>query len=183
MANTSLPAKLTDLQQHMLSMVDHMLKQYGQPGSTSIFSPARRHGKSLAMKAITTNAVAGLNPTMITVDEWTSVFNEPVSASELTSVLIPEFKAVGPEVTLDDPKWPGSRIEIWRKETEKRDPRHPNPKAGRIVRYEIRGEHAEGERELHSLDVARRRAQMLHERAIKRIQRQMQAANPMFGRF
>jgi hypothetical protein len=178
MTQSSLPA-LTSYQKQMLGVIDRMIGQYGANPSV-IYSPARRWGKSLASKMVTSNAIAGANPAMIIMDEFADEW-KPLSVNELRPK--PKLEALGPEVVLDDPKWPGSRIEVWRKETDKRDPRNPNPKAGRIVSYEIRGEHAENERQLHTLDQARARAQMLHERAIKRVRRQMQTDNPMFGRF
>ncbi|QIG69175.1 hypothetical protein EVB78_141 [Rhizobium phage RHph_N1_15] len=159
MANTSLPA-LTSYQKDLLAMIDPMIAAYGKQ---RFAIPGRRGGKTAAAEEI--HHIIGQTITRIWVDD------------------IERAAALKPEVVLDDPKWPAARVEIWRKEIEKRDPRNPNPKAGRIVSFELRGKCVTGQREFSSLDAAQMQAKMLHNRAILRSLREMQAANPMFGRF
>ncbi|QIG75717.1 hypothetical protein EVC20_146 [Rhizobium phage RHph_Y2_17_1] len=159
MANTSLPA-LTSYQKDLLAMIDPMIASYGRQ---KFAIPGRRGGKSVAAEEI--HRIIGHTITRIWVDD------------------IERASALKPEVVLDDPKWPDSRVEVWRKEIEKSSPRNPNPKAGRIVSFELRGKCVTGRREFSSLDEARLQAQMLHDRDVIRSLREMQAANPMFGRF
>jgi hypothetical protein len=171
----------------MLRNVDTMMDRF-KDSRLSMFSlGGRRQGKSMAMKMpVTTSAIAGNEITSVIFDEMADAYaNAAITIDSFTSALTygePFLDALGPEVVIDDPKWPGSRVEIWRKETEKRDPRHPNPKAGRITRYEIKGDTAMVET-VDGYEFARQRAQHLHDDLVLKIKRQRQKENPLFGRF
>ncbi|TDW20474.1 hypothetical protein EV128_125104 [Rhizobium azibense] len=169
---TALP-ELTDYQKQMLASIQPMINAYRS--RKGVLSSSQRRGKSAYTNTVTSQA-RGKEITQIWVDEY-----DYVVADELKSVLSPKVRPDLEEV-IDDPKWPGSRIEIWRKETDRRDPRNPNPKAGRIIKYEIRGEFCIRE-EIQGLMFAKQRAQHLHEIAVKKVQDMMRAANPLFGRF
>lgn len=136
---------------------------------------ARRHGKTQAMQreAVTTT-LAGNEASVITVDEvvrwteWTKLLNEPV---------------LGPEASFDDKRWPGCRIEVWCSKIDKRDPRNPNPKAGPVKRYEVRGESLGLIETFTDLTKAKALAKATHERLVKEAQREAFGGNPLFGRF
>jgi hypothetical protein len=178
---------LQPYQIEMLRNVDTMMDRF-KDSRLSMFSlGGRRQGKSMAMKMpVTTSTIAGNEITSIIFDEMADAYtNAAITIDSLTKAFSrgePVLGALGPEVVLDDPKWPGSRVEIWRKETDKRDPRHPNPKAGRITRYEIKGDIAMAET-VDGYEFARQRAQHLHDDLVLEIKRQRQKENPLFGRF
>jgi hypothetical protein len=176
---------LQPYQIEMLRSVDTMMDRF-KDSRLSMFSlGGRRQGKSMAMKMpVTTSAIAGNEITSVIFDEMADAY-AAITIDSLTKTFSwgePALGALGPEVVLDDPKWPGSRVEIWRKEIDKRDPRNPNTKAGRITRYEIKGD-IEMVETVDGYEFARKRAQHLHDDLILEIKRQRQKENPLFGRF
>jgi hypothetical protein len=178
---------LLPYQVEMLKSVDVMMDRFKRSGLSAFNHGGRRHGKSAFMKMATTNStIAGNEITSITFDEMADAYAEAaISIDSLTKAFSwgePGLGALEPEVVIDDPRWPGSRVEVWRKETDKRDPRHPNPKAGRITRYEIKGD-IEMVETVDGYEFARQRAQHLHDDLVLKIKRQRQKENPLFGRF
>ncbi len=163
---------LRDYQKVALGSIEDMMDAY-----VSIRRQRNTVSRSATASAMTVDSVRhqladiietvqlqGLNPSIMWVDEA-------------------GYSLPAPEVVFDDKNWPDARIEVWRKDIDKRDPRHPNPHAGRIIAYEIRGE-SMLQPEIHQgLHLAKMRARVLHEAAIKAAQAKMRAANPNFGRF
>ncbi|OCP21964.1 MULTISPECIES: hypothetical protein [unclassified Ensifer] len=161
---------LNNFQKQMLSSVDAYISKFGHLH----YSLPRRHGKSRSAQITTANAtlrgVSAENSIQILLDDlgW--------------SPPVPRKPALGPEHVFDNPQWPGSRIEVWRLDKTKRDPRHPNPAAGTITQYEIRDENGKLET-VSGLNLAVARAEHLHELAIAEAQEKMRQLNPNFGRF
>ncbi|WP_276122655.1 hypothetical protein [Pararhizobium qamdonense] len=164
-----------------LSQIQPMMNRYADERLVTYQMPARRHGKSQA-PPVTRSTLAGTKPTIAILDEMSRVMNSTkLSIDEFSRVLAP-ISVLGPELVYKDSKWPGSRVEVWLVEVDKRDPRNPNPQAGKTARYEVRGERAVVET-FRSLEEADRRAQGLHQIAVRQVQQEMRQANPNFGRF
>lgn len=174
-----------------LGRVQSMMDQYASLRSVSF---GNRKGKSVSTQMVT-NAVAGVKSSSAILDEisqLTKAMSSLGRSMSISQVVIDEFNGwvrpksadpLGREIVIDDPKWPGSRVEIWRKEMDKRHPRNPNPRAGAIVRYELKGEMLGIAEEFSSLEAARERATELHRRTVEKAKHQMRAINPNFGRF
>ncbi|MBX4911464.1 hypothetical protein HJA82_29560 [Rhizobium bangladeshense] len=168
---------LTAFQQSMLNSIDAMISTFGEDGFRTrlAMNPYyRQAGKSQTLRNYT--GLTGATTSQIGTDELKVIGWNDLSFSQ-------EIDVLGPEVVLDDPKWPGSRVEVWRKEIDKRDPRNPNPKAGRIVRYEVKGDMMGMAEEFSRLEDAEKRAKELHARAVRKAVAAARADNPNFGRF
>lgn len=188
-----------------LNKVDEMLEEY-RPIRQILSTPSMRRGKSMSAALASaipmrkelntvTSQVAAANgmqkaDVLKAMAQAIQTMNSAVVGKEALTYWLDEYDPLsqskkltsGPAATFDDPKFEGSRVEVWRVELSGRDPRNPNPQAGSIVTYEVRCEQRVTER-VSGLESAKTRASELHKELIEEITANFLERNPRFGLF
>lgn len=122
-----------------------------------------------------------------------SALREQIQGLSIDWTIADGFKApVKPKdlVVYSHPDYPEAEVTVRSQFREAKDPRHPNPSAGRQTIYIVCAEGKRLATDFHALEPAKMRASDLHDHLIKKIQKkaadalaERQRKTPNFGRF
>jgi hypothetical protein len=116
---------------------------------------------------------------MVVVDEY-----ENFAGIRLVGEKIRVSPSLGPELVLEDPRFPAARVEVWAGHCQKNDPQHPNPDMGPIRSYGVFVPEAEKwSRHIFNWAIAEAKAKSMHKAIVKRLLAEQVANQPTFGMF
>ncbi|SCW95425.1 hypothetical protein [Ancylobacter rudongensis] len=141
--------------------------------------PMRLWGKSVAPL---TQSIAGIDTAFRSADSALRGMSAQLVLEDELAGYRPR-RSISPAASFSDPHLAGTKVELFLEEMGKRDPRHPNPKAGpiQIVTLMVNGERRPAGQ--MSMKRAVNLAKATHLRLVKDAKARLAANNPNYGRF